>query len=77
MSFHQCGGNVGDDVHTPLPEWITAIGSTNPDIFFTDREGTRNQECLTWGIDNERVLGGRTAIEVYTHIAKHCLLNFS
>ncbi|XP_043713169.1 beta-amylase 2, chloroplastic-like [Telopea speciosissima] len=65
MSFHECGGNVGDDVHIPLPLWVAEIGRNNPDIFFTDREGRRNPECLTWGIDKERVLRGRTAVEVY------------
>ncbi|KAG6430157.1 hypothetical protein SASPL_108219 [Salvia splendens] len=65
MSFHECGGNVGDDVHIPLPKWIMEIGSKNPDIFFTDREGRRNHECLTWGIDKQRVLEGRNALEVY------------
>lgn len=65
MSFHECGGNVGDDVHIPLPEWVREIGRSNPDIFFTDKEGRRNPECLSWGIDKERVLKGRTAVEVY------------
>ncbi|EOX95969.1 Beta-amylase 2 isoform 3 [Theobroma cacao] len=65
MSFHECGGNVGDNVHIPLPQWIREIGESNPDIYFTDREGKRNPECLTWGIDKERVLKGRTAVEVY------------
>lgn len=65
MSFHECGGNVGDDVCIPLPHWVAEIGRINPDIFFTDREGRRNSECLSWGIDKERVLRGRTAVEVY------------
>ncbi|KAJ8623891.1 hypothetical protein MRB53_032421 [Persea americana] len=65
MSFHDCGGNVNDDVCIPLPHWVTEIGRSNPDIYFTDREGRRNPECLTWGIDKERVLRGRTAVEVY------------
>lgn len=64
MSFHECGGNVGDDVHIPLPHWVTEIGQKNPDIYFTNREGQRIVECLTWGIDKERVLKGRTAVEV-------------
>ncbi|KAJ0787891.1 putative beta-amylase [Helianthus annuus] len=42
------------------------IGEKNPDIYFTDGQGTRNTETLTWGIDEERVLGDRTAVEVYT-----------
>ncbi|XP_022757337.1 beta-amylase 2, chloroplastic-like isoform X4 [Durio zibethinus] len=65
MSFHECGGNVGDDVHIPLPRWVREIGQSNPDIYFADREGRKNSECLTWGIDKERVLKGRTAVEVY------------
>ncbi|OEL25130.1 Beta-amylase 7 [Dichanthelium oligosanthes] len=65
MSFHECGGNVGDDVSIPLPHWVTEIGKSNPDIYFTDRAGRRNTECLSWGIDKERVLQGRTAVEVY------------
>ncbi|KAL8541190.1 hypothetical protein ACS0TY_002448 [Phlomoides rotata] len=65
MSFHECGGNVGDDVCLPLPHWVAEIGRSNPDIFFTDRAGRRDPECLSWGVDKERVLRGRTALEVY------------
>lgn len=64
MSFHECGGNVGDDVCIPLPHWVAEIGRSNPDIFFTDRAGRRDPECLSWGVDKERVLRGRTAVEV-------------
>jgi len=64
MSFHQCGGNVGDDIVIPVPQWVLNVGLENPDIFFTDQRGTHNPECLTWGVDKERVLRGRTAIEV-------------
>ncbi|GAB2271701.1 Beta-amylase 7 [Dionaea muscipula] len=65
MSFHECGGSFGDDVCIPLPHWVAEIGRTNPDIFFTDKDGRRNPECLSWGIDKERILRGRTAVEVY------------
>lgn len=65
MSFHEFGGNACDDSHIPLPQWVEEIGSKHPDIFFTDREGRRNHECLTWGIDQERVLRGRIALQVY------------
>ncbi|CAD6225686.1 unnamed protein product [Miscanthus lutarioriparius] len=65
MSFHECGGNVGDDISIPLPHWVIEIGRNNPDIYFTDRAGRLNTECLSWGIDKERVLQGRTAVEVY------------
>ncbi|BBN10249.1 beta-amylase [Marchantia polymorpha subsp. ruderalis] len=65
MSFHQCGGNVGDDTNIPIPSWVLDIGEKNPDIFFTDRQGVRNPECLSWGVDKERVLAGRTGLEIY------------
>ncbi|KAI7993974.1 Beta-amylase 7 [Camellia lanceoleosa] len=64
MSFRECGGNVGDDVHIPLPQLLAEIGQRNPDIFFTYKQGRHNPECLTWGIDKERVLRGRAAVEV-------------
>ncbi|XP_020552316.1 beta-amylase 2, chloroplastic isoform X1 [Sesamum indicum] len=76
MSFHECGGNVGDDVHIPLPQWVIEIGTTDPDIFFTDKEGRRNQECLTWGIDKERVLSGRSGIEVYYEYMRSFCVEF-
>lgn len=62
MSFHECGGNVGDDLHIPLPQWVIEFGRENPDIFFTDREGRRNRECLTWGIDRERIFSRRLGV---------------
>lgn len=64
MSFHQCGGNVGDDVNIPLPRWIRDVGESNPEIYYTNIRGSRNQECLTIGVDNQPLFGGRTAVEV-------------
>lgn len=76
MSFHECGGNFGDDVCIPLPHWVVEISRTNPDIFFTDREGRRNPECLSWGIDKERVLRGRTSVEVYYDFMRSFRITF-
>lgn len=70
MSFHQCGGNVGDDVFIPLPQWVLDVGMENPDIFFTNQTGTRNPESLSFGVDNERVLAGRTGLEVIMVFSK-------
>ncbi|WOL18292.1 beta-amylase 8 [Canna indica] len=64
MAFHESGGNGSGDMSISLPQWVLEIGKDNQDIFFTDREGRRNTECLSWGIDKERVLKGRTGIEV-------------
>ncbi|KAK9133588.1 hypothetical protein Scep_013116 [Stephania cephalantha] len=66
MSFHQCGGNIGDPVTIPLPQWILDIGESNPNIFYTNRSGTRNKEYLTIGVDHEPLFHGRTAIEMYS-----------
>ncbi|KAM7490807.1 hypothetical protein LguiA_033728 [Lonicera macranthoides] len=65
MAFHEYGGNDSGGALISLPQWVIEIGKDNQDIFFTDREGRRNTECLSWGIDKERVLKGRTGIEVY------------
>ncbi|PIN14440.1 Beta-amylase [Handroanthus impetiginosus] len=65
MAFHEYGGHDSGGIFISLPQWILEIGKSNQDIFFTDREGRRNTECLSWGIDKERILGGRTGIEVY------------
>ncbi|KAL3498098.1 hypothetical protein ACH5RR_040830 [Cinchona calisaya] len=65
MAFHEHGGHDSGGMLISLPQWVLEIGKDNQDIFFTDREGRRNTECLSWGIDKERVLRGRTGIEVY------------
>ncbi|GAX73096.1 hypothetical protein CEUSTIGMA_g549.t1 [Chlamydomonas eustigma] len=50
----------------PLPEWIVREGRVNPDIFYTDKAGGRNTECLTLGVNDVPVLRGRMGVEVYT-----------
>ncbi|CAO2813014.1 unnamed protein product [Amaranthus hypochondriacus] len=77
MSFHQCGGNVGDGVYIPLPQWVLQVGDSNPDIFYTNRRGTRNKEYLTLGIDNEPIIGGRTPIQIYSDYMKSFKENMS
>ncbi|XP_031115046.1 beta-amylase-like [Ipomoea triloba] len=66
MSFHQCGGNVGDNVYIPLPPWVLAVGDKNPDIFYTNKAGTRNPEYLSLGVDNQALFQGRTPIQMYS-----------
>ncbi|KOM43972.1 hypothetical protein LR48_Vigan05g157700 [Vigna angularis] len=65
MSFHQCGGNVGDSVFISLPKWVLEVGEKNPDIFYTNYKGIRNKECLSLGVDKESVFHGRSPIELY------------
>ncbi|KAK1407665.1 hypothetical protein QVD17_39286 [Tagetes erecta] len=70
MSFHQCGGNIGDVVNIPIPQWVRDVGETDPDIFYTNRTGNRNIEYLTIGVDNQPLFCGRTAIELYSDFMK-------
>ncbi|KAL1220424.1 Beta-amylase 6 [Cardamine amara subsp. amara] len=65
MSFHRCGGNIGDDVNIPIPKWVLEIGESNPDIFYTNKIGNRNKECLSLSVDNLSLFKGRTAVEMY------------
>jgi hypothetical protein len=64
MSFHTCGGNIGDAVSIPIPAWVRAIGVVDPDVYYTSPGGARNQEYLTIGVDDRPLFQGRTAIQV-------------
>ncbi|KAK1565572.1 hypothetical protein Q3G72_029874 [Acer saccharum] len=66
MSFHQCGGNVGDSCSIPLPPWVLEEISNNPDLVYTDRSGRRNAEYISLGCDTMPLLRGRTPIQVYS-----------
>ncbi|CAK7356239.1 unnamed protein product [Dovyalis caffra] len=66
MSFHQCGGNVGDSSSIPLPPWVLEEMSKNPDLVYTDRSGRRNPEYISLGCDSLPLLRGRTPIQVYS-----------
>ena len=65
MSFHAAGGNVGDTCKISLPKWIAEIGAGNPDIYYTDKQGYRNKECLSLGCDSEPLFWGRTPVDMY------------
>lgn len=64
LSFHRCGGNVGDDCNIPLPSWVL---SSNSNIWYKDREGHVDQEYISLFADNAKVLGVnlRTPIQAY------------
>ena len=57
MSFHQCGGNVGDACTIKLPSWVLKVGEENPDIFYTDARLFRNTEYISLGADEEKLFG--------------------
>ncbi|KAL5168264.1 Beta-amylase 3, chloroplastic [Glycine soja] len=66
MSFHQCGGNVGDCCSIPLPPWVLEEIRKNPEMVYTDRSGRRNPEYISLGCDSMPVLRGRTPLQVYS-----------
>jgi len=71
LSFHACGGNVGDYASIPLPPWVLKAGEADPDLFFTDRprgtrRGQRNKECLSFFADDAPALEGRTPVQCYS-----------
>ncbi|KAE8670105.1 Beta-amylase [Hibiscus syriacus] len=77
MSFHRCGSNVGDGVTIPLPKWVLDIGETDPDIFYTNWRGNRNEEYLTISVDHQPTFDGRTAIQMYNDYIKSFRENMS
>lgn len=76
LSFHSAGSNVGDTCKIPLPQWLLDIGEENPDIFYTDKQGYRNRECLSLGCDHQSIFHGRTAVQMYKDYATAFLNEF-
>jgi len=66
MSFHACGGNVGDCVYIPLPGWVEDAMLEDPELMYTDKHGFRNSECISLFADHANTLMGRTPLECYT-----------
>ncbi|KAL6761025.1 beta-amylase, partial [Haematococcus lacustris] len=80
MSFHACGGNVGDTAQIPLPAWVLQCGEHDPDLFFTDRPregaGRRNREYLSIWADEAAALRGRTPLQCYEDFMQAFCNNF-
>jgi len=66
-SFHKCGGNVGDAVSIPLPQWVLDVGKQDPDIFYTDAAGEHTDEYISCGADDLAVFppNNRTPVQMY------------
>eukprot|EP01018_Ginkgo_biloba_P019874 Gb_08413 [translate_table: standard] len=76
MSFHQCGGNVGDSVTIPLPKWVVEEIDNDKDLAYTDQWGRRNYEYISLGCDNLPVLKGRTPVQCYADFMRSFKENF-
>mmetsp|Transcript_1326 Transcript_1326/g.5274 ORF Transcript_1326/g.5274 Transcript_1326/m.5274 type:complete len:526 (-) Transcript_1326:35-1612(-) len=74
MSFHACGGNVGDREsgagEVPLPPWVLQAGERDPSMFYTDAQGVASKECLSLWASEAPVLAGRTPMQAYAHFIR-------
>ncbi|CAL0322298.1 unnamed protein product [Lupinus luteus] len=77
MSFHRCGGNVGDTCTIPLPKWVCEEIDNNPDLAYTDQWGRRNYEYISLGCDIESVLKKRTPVQCYAEFMSDFKDNFN
>jgi len=77
MSFHRCGGNVGDECNIPLPSFVTSVGNSNSDIYYKDYNGKPDEEYINLGVDHEALFNGRTPLQMYKDFmsAFHSALN--
>ena len=68
MSFHQCGGNVGDTVNFPLPAWCLETARSNG-LLYKSKDGVIAEDCLSLSADHENIFksasGTRTALQCY------------
>jgi len=69
MSFHRCGGNVGDDCFIPIPKWVMDVSEQHP-IYYVDQSGRIDEEVVSLFADDERWFEGRTPIEIYGDFMK-------
>ncbi|MBF7073327.1 family 14 glycosylhydrolase [Glaciecola sp. MH2013] len=53
MSFHQCGGNVGDSCDIPIPKWVWTHFHLvdKKSLMFKSEEGNYSQETLSFLVD--------------------------
>eukprot|EP00928_Gymnodinium_smaydae_P100861 TRINITY_DN9_c0_g1_i1.p1 TRINITY_DN9_c0_g1~~TRINITY_DN9_c0_g1_i1.p1 ORF type:complete len:523 (+),score=152.70 TRINITY_DN9_c0_g1_i1:91-1569(+) len=68
MSFHQCGGNVGDAVTIPIPSWALEPARSKG-LLYKSKTGVVSEDCLSLSADKEQIFPGssgtRTALRCY------------
>jgi len=68
MSFHQCGGNVGDPVSIPIPAWALSVAKSK-DMLFRSGRSHISEDCISLSADKVRELPGpagpRTPLDCY------------
>jgi len=58
MSFHQCGGNVGDNVSFPIPSWALERARAQG-FLYKDRDGKISEDCLSLSADKQQIFAGK------------------
>lgn len=61
-SFHQCGGNVGDNCNIPLPPFVHNLDG----IWYKDAEGRETKEYISLFADQVVIHDGRTPLQMYS-----------
>jgi beta-amylase len=69
MSFHQCGGNVGDAVTVQLPSFVLGP-AREQGLLYQSRSGVVSEDCLSLSADDEAIFDNgagskRTALHCY------------
>ncbi|CAL6008477.1 Beta-amylase [Hexamita inflata] len=59
MSFHKCGGNVGDSVTIPIPKWVLEV-ATPKKLFYADQWGTMADEYISAAANYEKVFPSKS-----------------
>ncbi|CAA3021001.1 inactive beta-amylase 9 [Olea europaea subsp. europaea] len=72
LCFH-----ASKDAKILLPDWVSRIGESQPDVYFTDRSGQRYKDCLSLAVDDLPVLDGKTPIEAYAEFCESFKASFS
>lgn len=62
LSFHKCGGNVGDTVTIELPKYL----ENYEDIFYVDHDGNVDNEYISIFAD-QKFINGTTPIGLYSN----------
>ncbi len=67
LSFHKCGGNVGDSCNIPLPSFVLDSGKSS-DIWYEDQHHNRDDEYISLFADDAAVIGSlkRTPMTAYS-----------
>lgn len=72
ICFHGC-----NQCKIPLPGWVSQIGESEPNIFFSDRSGQQYKDCLSLSVDDLPVLNGKTPLQVYKDFCENFKTSFS